>query len=541
MLKGKTIIELTDTKTGEVERYEDNNLVTEAINDVILKRRSFMGFNVGVGSEQNDKRSSFTSMFPLYKGFFGGIILFQNAVDESRKFLNGNDIIIGSATFGNAYSGTDSAVGSFNAEESEVNETEKYVRYVYDFATNQANGTISAVCLGNYHYLKHCLHGANVTSDYVTAFLPNVLVSPYNICGYGDNFQNNYDPNFVLFPTGINFKNDVPNDYTVPTSCYENPVLYDDTKGHLITFEYASPSGSFDTIRLHVYDLGEKSVSLCGKFDNNYYSRIIPKEVFTKDFSITAFGSYGQYSLQAKYCKQVWYDDSTGCAYVLGAGESTQSYWTNGTKMKIFKFNLNVENYEDITLETVDVTNKTGKQIYVATTYKAQSYERRICIKDGYLYAPLGTSATSADGVAKINLTDSTDVTIIDSGVYKFFAGIQGDYIYLSNLSSSYQYVKVLNTKTNELKSTRVQYSTTTHGAKPIPFKNNHMYCFYTGLEAVGTNSCGENDAMSSKYACWYGTPCSRNDYLATINNLENPVTKTSDKSMKITYILREV
>ena len=28
--------------------------------------------------------------------------------------------------------------------------------------------------------------------------------------------------------------------------------------------------------------------------------------------------------------------------------------------------------------------------------------------------------------------------------------------------------------------------------------------------------------------------------YLATINNLETPVTKTADKTMKITYILRE-
>ena len=29
--------------------------------------------------------------------------------------------------------------------------------------------------------------------------------------------------------------------------------------------------------------------------------------------------------------------------------------------------------------------------------------------------------------------------------------------------------------------------------------------------------------------------------YLATINNLENPITKTEDKTMKITYILTEV
>ena len=35
MLKGKTVIELTDVNTGKKERYEDTNLVTEAVMDVL--------------------------------------------------------------------------------------------------------------------------------------------------------------------------------------------------------------------------------------------------------------------------------------------------------------------------------------------------------------------------------------------------------------------------------------------------------------------------------------------------------------------------
>ena len=34
MLKGKTVIELTDVHTGEKEVYEDNNMVTEALTDI---------------------------------------------------------------------------------------------------------------------------------------------------------------------------------------------------------------------------------------------------------------------------------------------------------------------------------------------------------------------------------------------------------------------------------------------------------------------------------------------------------------------------
>ena len=35
MLKGKSVIELTDVRTGKKEIYEDENLVTEAIADVL--------------------------------------------------------------------------------------------------------------------------------------------------------------------------------------------------------------------------------------------------------------------------------------------------------------------------------------------------------------------------------------------------------------------------------------------------------------------------------------------------------------------------
>ena len=55
------------------------------------------------------------------------------------------------------------------------------------------------------------------------------------------------------------------------------------------------------------------------------------------------------------------------------------------------------------------------------------------------------------------------------------------------------------------------------------PFFLNYYYYYYN----------------SNRYYCfpviWLMTP-----YLATINNLPTPVQKTADKTMKITYILRE-
>lgn len=548
MLKGKTIIELTDTKTGEVETFEDNNLVTQAINEIILKRKRYLGFQSGKGVKQAETHSSFISMFPLYKRFFGGIMLFSNSIDESRLFLNADDKIVGTATVDNAYSGSDVVVGSYNSTESEINEGEKYAKFVYDFATNQGNGTISAVCLGNYHFIKQALYGTECEEDYIKCNLANVLLAPYNNCGWGNQFQIDYDPQFVLYPTGITFSDGIPKDFQINSYCYENPIVFDEEKGHLITLEYVSTAGKIstsnraNTIRLHVYDLGSNTASLFGTFDDGYYSRIIPKEIFTKDFTVTSFGQYGVYNLDTRYCRQGWYDKSTKTAYLLGdTTNTTLQYWTNGNVMTLFKLNLDVANYNNITLDTVNVTNKTGKQIFVSATHKGQNVYRNICISNGYLYAPLGTTKLTADGFAKININDSTDVTVFETGVYKFPIYVNCDFLYFGD-DSKYgdsDLVKVLNTKTNEIKNTRVKYGRVGINSKPIPFKNNDVYTFLSGGTCY-TSTYGNAQEQMDTAPYWYGTICSRNDYFATINNLDTPVTKTNDKTMKITYILRE-
>ena len=35
MLIGKSVIELTDVHTGQIERHEDSNLITEAASDIL--------------------------------------------------------------------------------------------------------------------------------------------------------------------------------------------------------------------------------------------------------------------------------------------------------------------------------------------------------------------------------------------------------------------------------------------------------------------------------------------------------------------------
>ena len=55
------------------------------------------------------------------------------------------------------------------------------------------------------------------------------------------------------------------------------------------------------------------------------------------------------------------------------------------------------------------------------------------------------------------------------------------------------------------------------------------LFCFY-----------GQGNGPTS-YAYYYQGVYLQSHYLATINNLESPIEKTDDKTMKITYILTEV
>lgn len=538
MLKGKTIIELTDTKTGKKERYEDNNLVTGAINDIILDRKKYYEYSHGNGFEKSNNYSCFYHMFPLYERFFGGIMLLSNNVDETHKYITGEDVVIGSATYGNVYGGLDPQIGSYNETESEINTEEKYVKYVYDFETNQGNGTISSVCLGNYHYIYQAAYGKDYNGDLENSCPASILRASITPFQWGNQYVS-YCPRHVLF------YND--GGYGATGSSYAIPVLYDDEKDHLIVFEYVSSAGlitssnCIDTIRLHVYDLKIKTVSLLENITSySEQSRVEGEEIFRKDFTISPLNYNAYYYFPTGRAKQAFYDKSSGYAYLLGTfTDSSITKWTADKAMTFYKFNLNIDDYNNITMETVEITNKTNKVINIAGDKSVSYAYRNFCIKDNYLYVPVAetTNTENLVGFAKININDSTDVTVFE-GKYGYFCDELGDFLYFGDDGEKGGNGTVcFNTKTNKLSYTRIRYNSSKHGLKPVPFKNNDNYCFYTGGYTSGRD-LGSTYTTFDLY--WYLTTCSRNDYLATINNLAQPVTKTSDKTMKITYILRE-
>lgn len=134
-MKGKSIIELRNVHTGEVERHIDHNLVTNGI-------KVFPGTAIWGKTELTEDK-----YFPLWKNWFSGLRLFENTLEEDpdNYIYKYSEPITGYAS--NTADTTDPKRGLFNISESGPLEDNSGVRLVWDFAQNQANGQISCISI----------------------------------------------------------------------------------------------------------------------------------------------------------------------------------------------------------------------------------------------------------------------------------------------------------------------------------------------------------------------------------------------------------
>jgi len=130
MLKGHVQIDLHNHNSGFTERYEQDNLVTNAISKILPNYLYWGG--IGGGKYQ-----------PLATTLLGGLMLFDDSLTESADniFFPSNAHLMG---FGGQYVNTDNPMsGSINSIES--GPTATGYTSVWDFTTSQCNGTIESL------------------------------------------------------------------------------------------------------------------------------------------------------------------------------------------------------------------------------------------------------------------------------------------------------------------------------------------------------------------------------------------------------------
>ena len=142
-MKGHLKIELKDVNTGEVEEHEQDNMVTDAM-------ANLLGI-AAIGTAMNTS-SSYCRLpyylIPFAQKGLGGIFLFDGTLDERKDNIHFPMDVKLTGCAGRVANTSSKLVGSFNSAESHSNDN-GYTS-VWDFGTSQANGTIASLSLTNY-------------------------------------------------------------------------------------------------------------------------------------------------------------------------------------------------------------------------------------------------------------------------------------------------------------------------------------------------------------------------------------------------------
>lgn len=499
MLKGTTKIELKDVRTGKVESYEKTNMVTNAVSDVLGMNPN--GFKMLTGSLYN-------IYFPIVPQRIGGILLCQDPLVENADnyYVPNDNPIVGYAN-NSTSPGTDPKRGSFNALESGKTEDGKGYKFVFDFATSQANGEISA--LG----LTSKLGGQDGQGNLITN-----TRGMYQLLTNTKSFT-------TSTATSVEWDN---GRYLVDI------VAFDIDNNKAISVQASGPN----TLNIRKFDM-----------DLSVFNLHTEPEIFE------CYRSYADHAITttifASYVSTATSDSSTyyftfldgGDGYVWGfehsgnaAGNSSGDATINWIKIKI----------DDLTFEEGTWTipaqlYRFGYNYYYR--YNTSNMRRHTCaiINNGKLYCvsydKKGIYAIPLDSPESLMYIPHPDGSVV---VIEPYAYSSESFFCSTVFNKNYDTVYFANgyIQGNEIIPTAYVYNTSGSRADTRPY--GLQWTAKPGLRVGPFLFCFEMHyySYSSESIRFRREIYALENYLATINNLETPIVKTADKTMKITYTL---
>ena len=490
-IHGSATIELTNAD-GSKEIIKHDNMVTNAVSDMCMSYRGDIASILKIMSYGESYANA----------LFGGILLFDEVLnDDPDDYVIPSTNITGYASQ-DAYGGLDIARGSFNQSESGVQADGSY-KFVWDFSTSQANGTIKSVAL--------CpnIMGQIGASDYAVSserkdfYVKNGLKDPFyaNMLPSGGFTNGIANYNFEIVGT----VGDIA--YAIDATNIQGEDNYQSL--------YIVNNGGI--LRLHKFRIGVRKISLA---DNVCTGRYLGYEDVTipSEFIDILYNDLGN------RCLDTFFDYESG-KLILYPFYKKSEIQVNGTTKYA---EIELKNNMNVTVYTF--TNNTAG--YIDKGYGYKSAHEKGCtlfICKNYIvnFSVVGKET-------KMYVTNRNDNTIVrqvkysNGNEYKFSATSNICFIPLfahNNIlffsyeaSSSGGYYYVLDMSTGIIKRTN---------AENMSFGG---YTMDIGSKVVYACS-GKNLSYN---------PVINPFVLTTKNNLGEPVVKTSSQTMKITYTLTE-
>ena len=486
-IQGIARIELTDVHTGRTRVWEHKNRVTGAVQEIFTPLGLFTDSNMLQKQETGECALQTT---------YGGLLLLDTAVDsdEDVRFIPPAAGVTGTAVCGSQNSGDNRIRGSFNSVESDLDPENGVMKFVYDFDTQQGNGTIASVCL------------CHRTGGYLSSFDTHASNGAIQYASW-ECFDGYLSGTILTFLTAADLA---------------YMLELDEASDEL---RLAKPAPQSGTLRLDLiaYPALTRGLDL-------FWPRGSTKPDEKRREAVT---------LQAPLL-----ESSNGTAYFVGwnfRSEDRTLYITNagGTSIEAngtFQvYGINIDTKQE-TLYTL--TNQTGVALYgqgagslrngVLNQDIRQARPLYGFVYDGHVYMRSNAQSGGAYRWFKIALDDAGDVTEIQTNglqlpnVHDAYGG--RIYCYAGNGYGGGYYGTVLDTGKNCILRNEV-YTSRCRWFKRFDVRGRSVL----QLHALDNDSHEPGLALSI-----------RQNYLATVNDLAEPLQKTADKTMKVTYILRK-
>lgn len=483
MIKGHSIIELKNVKTGKVERYEDDNLVTNGVAKYLEDMGAFNNSPIYANSPIRDN--------PIEQ-MFGGLLLFDSTLTESADTLfppSGVKMIGNGAynkTWGSQATENVRELGSWNSTESGWMSDGSY-KMVWDFPTTQANGTIACACLTS---ASHGWVGEGNTSGGEIGYAERSSDYLYGGNSY-DYFQyNDYrrDVRYLVHGSHINS--------TLSFIDYNN-IVYSSTTA-------SEHMGTTGKIKLKTYEVPISKFDLrqgISVYNSNGGQDYIPAsevEITLPNAFVSALGNRTpiHFSRHGKYYYIVTDGTHSGWASVLS--------FTTGYKT-LHVLRINPDN--TLVYETAIVPSDANVIDLKNVNFSLS----------GMIFAPLMFSTYQA--LWWQDMTNPADEQLINIAYGR--PDLTGEF------GANYPELGI-----GTLNLSNYSYKVDL----------DEMTYYPLNMAGIEVKSILDDNPLVGKWYDTNGAILKFNkamNYLATINNLQTAVTKTAEKTMKVTYVLR--
>lgn len=479
-MHGHAKIELTNPKTGQTQVIENDNMVTNALNDLF---GSNLFCNVAypplVSTRENHLMDKY---YPIIPNAIGGIYLFNKPLPENKDnyYAPIDNKLIGCGSNDTNSTNLIKKRGNFNLTNSKFSDDNKSYTFVWDFNQEQGNGEFSSICLTS------ALGGKSYFTDAENNPFSLIRNSTY------------WNASENLFP-GVIYKID-----------FENGLIY------TAYYDYSSKKMSFyKTAILNSGIMHLKTRTNNELLSTNTITINITNSDRNRSASVYEIGDYLYAAIFPS--KMLCY---------CSANNEPNSFYYNKNYQGFHLVKIDKKTFE--VLEEKDVLTDSGYNFIGSFGYR-----------DNY---DTGTNLVYKNYIVLTSLHESNKhitTTLYDpeSETFEPFEDTNHPILIFGD-------GLITITGTYDL---RTKEKISSHSNSTL---YNKLNC-YMGLFAPSSNNYPQLTLFSHIYknyiftqqmngSSYYNRLAVLPQYLVTINNLPEPITKTSDQTMRITYTLSE-